>query len=151
MQYSPRNLNLFFLFKIPSAYFTGIRTRYIDDQKAILTVRHRWINQNPFRSLYFGVQAMAAEIATGVLVMKNIRNSKRNISMLVTHQQGNFTKKATGLITFTCNDGLLISEVIQKAIETGEGQTLVLKSVGVNEDNVVVSSFEFHWGIKVRD
>ena len=39
------------------------------------TVKHRWINQNPFNSMYFAVQAMAAELSTGALVM--IANSKK--------------------------------------------------------------------------
>jgi hypothetical protein len=35
--------------------------------------KHRWINQNPFNSMYFAVQAMAAELATGALVMFQIQ------------------------------------------------------------------------------
>ena len=71
--------------------------------------------------------------------------------MLVTHQQGNFTKKATGKITFICEDGSLIGDVITKAINTGEAQTVILKSTGINENNDMVSNFEFHWGIKVKE
>lgn len=150
MQFTLKDINKFLLFKLPSAYFVGIRIKYLDDSKSVFTVKHRWINQNPFNSLYFGVQAMAAEISTGVLVMKYIAGTGKKISMLVTHQAGTFTKKATGRITFTCEDGAEINEVIQKAIETGEGQTLILQSVGKNEEGVVVSTFDFHWGIKVK-
>jgi hypothetical protein len=32
----------------------------------VATVKHRWINQNPFNSMYFAVQAMAAELSTGL-------------------------------------------------------------------------------------
>jgi hypothetical protein len=37
----------------------------------VVSVKHRWINQNPFNSMYFAVQAMAAELATGALVMSD--------------------------------------------------------------------------------
>ena len=150
MNFTVSNINKFLLLKLPSAYFTGIRMREITDEKAEITVTHRWINQNPFRSMYFGVQAMAAELSTGVLVMKNIQDSKKRISMLVTHQQGTFTKKATGKIRFVCEEGSLIKDVISKAIATGEGQTLVLHATGWNENQEVVSTFEFHWGLKVK-
>jgi hypothetical protein len=52
--------------------------------------------------------------------------------MLVANNKGNFTKKATGRITFTCNDGHLIKEVIERTI-TKEGQTLDENLAGVNE------------------
>jgi len=39
----------------------------------VATVKHRWLNQNPFNSMYFAVQAMAAELTTGALVMYQIK------------------------------------------------------------------------------
>ena len=35
-------------------------------QKAIVTVRHKWFNQNPFKSMFWAVQGMAAELSTGI-------------------------------------------------------------------------------------
>jgi hypothetical protein len=37
-----------------------------------------------------------------------------------------------------------------KAIETGEGQSIVLKAEGFNEENDMVSNFEFTWSIKLK-
>ena len=138
------------LYKLPSAYFCGVRVRSISREKAIVKVKHRWINQNPFKSLYWAVQGMASEFASGILVMQEIRNSKKNISMLVTHQEGRFTKKAKGKILFTCNDGNLIRETIQKSIETKEGQIIHLKTEGVDEKGDVVSQFIYEWSIKAK-
>lgn len=150
MKISPRKINLFMLYKLPSAYFCGVRVRSISREKAIVKVKHRWINQNPFKSLYWAVQGMASEFASGILVMQEIRNSKKNISMLVTHQEGRFTKKAKGKILFTCNDGNLIRETIQKSIETKEGQIIHLKTEGVDEKGDVVSQFIYEWSIKAK-
>ena len=138
------------MFKLPAAYFTGVRTTYIDREKCIVTVKHRWINQNPFNSMFWAVQGMAAELATGALVMQSIRQSGQKISMLVAYNNATFTKKATGKITFTCVDGAKVTEAISKAIETGEGQTVWLTSRGVNEDGVEVSAFNFEWTLKVK-
>ena len=77
--------------------------------------------------MFWAAQGMAAELPTGVLVMKAIRDSGRKVSMLVTHQQADFYKKATGKITFSCTGGDEISRTaIETSIQTGEGQEIVL-------------------------
>jgi len=150
MEVTVKKMKRFLMFKLPSAYLCGVRLQEIDASKSVVTVKYKWINQNPFRSMYFAVQSMAAELTTGAIVIKKIGESGQQISMLVTNHKGSFTKKAVGLITFTCNDGNLIDEALQRTIETGEGQTIVMKSVGVNEQGEQVSSYEFEWGIKLK-
>ncbi|MFA7445832.1 MAG: DUF4442 domain-containing protein [Flavobacteriaceae bacterium] len=150
MKFTPSKLNTFLFFKLPSAYISGVRVKKITEQSCEVTVRHRWINQNPFRSMYFAVQAMAAELTTGALVMYQIQKSKKKISMLVFSNKSSFTKKATGKITFSCSEGHKITEAINKAIETKEGQTCWMKSVGINEKGEQVAVFEFEWTVKVK-
>jgi len=149
-KFSKSNLNLFLALKLPSAFFSGIRVVSISDHKATARVKHRWINQNPFKSLYWATQGMAAELVTGLLMMKKIKDSNLKISMLVVHQSGNFTKKATGKITFSCNEGAQIDEAILLAVQSGEGQTLILTAAGTDEENELVSNFEFTWSIKLK-
>jgi hypothetical protein len=150
-RFTVKNMNRFLLFKIPSAYFSGVRVTELTDNKVVAKVKFKWRNQNPFKSMYWAVQGMASELTTGVLVMKHIAESKKKISMLVTHQEADFFKKAKGTITFSCNDGIEIKEAIQKTIKTGKGQTIILKSDGFNEDGVKVSSFSYTWSIKVKN
>jgi hypothetical protein len=150
MNISPSKLNTFLIFKLPAAYFSGIRTKHLDDTTCIVSVKHRWINQNPFNSMFWAVQGMAAELTTGALMMKKIKESGKKVSMLVANNNASFTKKATGRITFKCDEGLKIDQAITKAIETGEGQTIWLNSNGVNSDGVEVSSFNFEWTLKVK-
>lgn len=150
MKISVSSLNKFLLFKLPSAYICGVRVRQIDENKCVVTVKHRWINQNPFNSMYFAVQAMAAELSTGALVMLEIQKSGKKISMLVANNKSNFSKKATGRITFTCNDGALADKAIQEAIATGEGQTFWMKSIGTNEKGEQVSEMDFEWSVRTK-
>ena len=93
---------------------------------------------------------MDAELSTGAMVMSCIRASKKNISMLVANNKATFYKKATGKITFICNDGKLIEQTIKDAILSGEGKTCWMKSEGFNEDGILVSVFEFEWTLKVK-
>lgn len=150
MQFSIRFLNRYLLWKLPSAYFTGIRVAVIDERKVVTRVKHRWINQNPFRSLYFGVQVMAAELSTGILVMRSIYQSQVIVSMLVTEQKAKFTKKAVGIISFTCESGQEINDAVARTIATGEGEVLLLQSVGKDEKGDVVAVCEFQWSIKKK-
>lgn len=150
MQFTTRKLNQFLLLKLPSAFFTGVRVEQMDENRAVVKVKHRWISQNPFNSLYYGVQAMAAELSTGVLVLKKISASKKKISMLVTKQSATFTKKGRGMVRFTCDDGAKINQAILDTIKTGDGQTIMLHSVGLNEADEVVSTFEFEWSLKIK-
>jgi len=143
-------INLFTFFKLPSAWWCGVRLKSIDENRAVATVKHRWFNQNPFNSMFWAVQGMAAEFTTGILVSTAIRESGRKISMLVQNNNANFSKKATGRITFTCEDGHLIDDALKKTIETGEGQTIWMKSIGVNQVGVVVSTFNFEWTVKLK-
>jgi hypothetical protein len=150
MKITPKKVNSFMLFKLPLAYLGGVRVASIAETESIVNIKHRWINQNPYKSMFWAAQGMAAEMTTGVLVMSQIEKSNRNISMLVTHQEAKFTKKATGKIQFICKDGGLIKDAIQKSIDTGEGQAITLTSEGFNKDGVSVSKFQFEWSLKVK-
>jgi len=150
MEVTVKNMNKFLMFKLPSAFLCGVKLKELDDTKSVVKVKHRWINQNPFNSMYFAVQSMAAELTTGAIVIKKIKESGQRVSMLVTNHNGTFTKKAVGLITFTCNDGSLIDDALKRTIETGEGQTILMKSIGVNENGEQVSAYEFEWSIKLK-
>ena len=150
MPLKPSQINQFTMFKLPSAYFCGVRATEISETHCVTTVKHRWINQNPFNSMFWAVQGMAAELATGAMVMGTIKDSGKRISMLVANNKANFSKKARGRITFTCNDGLACKEAIAKTIATGEGQTIWMKSIGVDKAGDVVSTFEFEWTVKVK-
>ena len=150
MKLTPSKINTFNFFKLPAVFWTGVRVKTIDDNSCTVSVKHRWINQNPFNSMFWAVQGMAAELSTGALVLMKIRESGKKVSMLVTNNNASFTKKATGRIIFKCNDGHLIDEALKKSIETGEGQAFWMQSIGTNKDGVVVSTFNFEWSVRVK-
>lgn len=150
MKLTPKKINLFLLAKLPSAYLCGVRLKSISDIKSSTSVKFKWINQNPFGSMFWAVQGMAAELATGALVMQKIHESGKNISMLVASNNATFSKKAKGRITFNCTDGDKLDRVIEKVIESGEGHVIVMSAIGINEEGVVVSSFNFEWTLKLK-
>ena len=151
MKITPSKLNLLLLFKLPAAYFTGVRVTYLDSEQCSTSVKFRWINQNPFKSMFWAVQGMAAELTTGALLISKIKSGKLDMSTLLLNSKGTFIKRVRGKVTFTCADGLLVDHVIAKAIETGEGQSIKMHSIGINEEGMEVSNFSFDWSIKIRE
>ena len=101
--------------------------------------------------MFWAVQGMAAELSTGALVMKSIKESGKPISMLVANNKATFNKKATGRIIFKCEDGEKVASAIKNAISTGEGQTCWMHAKGFNKEGLVVSEFDFEWTVKLRN
>ena len=141
----------FFLFqKLPAALFAGLRIHYFDDQKCVVRIRYSWFTQNPFKSIYFAVEAMAAELCSGMLAFGQVYMLNPKISMLVVKMEVNFIKKATGTVLFTCEDGAAIQAAINDSIATGEGKTITCMSKGKNSANEVVAEFLITWSFKAK-
>lgn len=146
---NPIKYKLFLLAKLPMAFLSGLRVTQLSPQQASVQVRFKWLNQNPFKSIYFAVLSMAAELSTGLLAFGQIYK-RHAVSMLVTKVEGNFYKKAVGKIVFTCNNGNDVINAIEETIATKQGTTVVCKSVGINEQNEEVATFYFTWSFKAK-
>jgi hypothetical protein len=145
----PIKMRLFLFAKLPSAWFMGVRVKKMTADAAEVSVNMGWRSQNPFQSIYFAAQAAAAEMSTGLLAMAGIQG-RGSISMLVSNIEGEFLKKATTKTVFTCNSGAKIYEAIQKAIDTGEGQTIRVETIGIQKTGEVVSKFYITWSFKAK-
>lgn len=150
MTLKPSKVNLFLLLKLPSAWICGVRLISIDAKKSEVSVKHRWINQNPFKSLYFAVQNMAAELSTGVLVMQSIQSQSQKVSMLVLKANSEFFKKATGRIRFECKDGEQIENIVRKSIDDNSPELIDVSVNAYNTENELVSKFSFTWSVKPK-
>ena len=100
--------------------------------------------------MFWAVQGMAAELTTGLLITKRIKESKAKISMLVLNNTANFSKKATGRITFKCTQGAELNSLMKELIKSGEPKTIWMESVGTDEAGDVVSHFKFEWTLIVK-
>ncbi len=142
--------NLFLFSKLPSAFFSGVRVQFADENKCAVTVPYKWFSQNPFKSTYFACLSMAAEMSTGVLGLAHVHKRNPAVSMLVVNISGSFIKKAVGKTSFVCNDGLIIKQTIEAAILNAEGKTVIAKSTGTNAQGEVVAEFLITWSFKAK-
>ena len=137
-------------YKLPLGFIAGLRIEEFTPDECSVSLPYRWRTQNPFRSIYFAAQSMAAEMSTAALAMLAIESSQENIAMLVTDLQASFSQKANDRTTFTCNQGKEVFETIQKAIETGEGTKLTMNTIGRLPNGTEVSRFSVTWSFKKR-
>ncbi|MDO9375434.1 MAG: DUF4442 domain-containing protein [Ferruginibacter sp.] len=146
----PVKFRMFLFNKLPSAFFSGVRVRHIDDERCVVTIPYKWFSQNPFRSTYFACLAMAAEMSTGLLSMKHTYKKSPAISMLVVGLEATYFKKATGITVFTCEEGTTLKTLVAEAIHSGEARSARIKSTGKNEAGVLVAEFFITWSFKVK-
>ena len=146
---TPSKINRWMLFKLPAAWLSGVRLSLINDSRCEVKVKFKWINQNPYRSMFWAVQGMAAELTTGMLLTNSIQNSKANISMLLVSNKSNFHKKAVGKITFICEEGENAKKLINSTIQNITSKAW-FKAKGFDETGDLVSEFDFEWSCKKR-
>ena len=150
MKITKRSIRYFTLLKLPLVYFSGIRVTIINSEGVEASVKLKWINQNPFRSMFWAVQGMAAELTSGVLLMREIETQKSSVSMLLIETKASFSKKAKGKIRFSCDEVKKAKDLVDKAISSGEGQRHWFTSIGIDQNGDEVSRFQFHWSVKSK-
>ena len=142
----------FLLFKdLPSAWLCGVRVKDLNDKKCVISVRHNWFNSNPFKSLYWAVQGMASELATGLAIIDFANKNKLKISMLVISNESKFLKKAKGLIRFECDQVNTLKKTLSSLSKNKTTDKIKLKSTGYDESGDVVSEFIYEWSFKLKE
>lgn len=147
---SPFKFRLFMLRKLPMAFIAGLRLIEISEGKSGVSIKYKYLTQNPFRSLYFACLAMAGELASGILALVHSQGGSIPVSMLVVHMEADFTKKAVGRIIFTCSDGAIIKKAVEECRQTGEGRTVIATSTGLDESGDKVAEFKITWSFKAK-
>jgi len=150
MEFTPLGINLYTFFNLPSAWWCGVRVKEISSKYCSIKVNLNWINKNPFKSIFWAIQGMAAELSTGVLIMQASKSFKCDISMLVINNKATFTKKAKGQIVFSCDNGEAVDKTFTKLLKKNKSQTLWLKAKGIDKEGDIVSTFDFEWTLLLK-
>ena len=68
---------------MPGAWFAGLRMDEIDDKICTTSLPGGWRTQNPFKTMYWAVQGMGAELATGAVPFAISRSMSEKLRMFV--------------------------------------------------------------------
>ena len=147
---STLKFRLYLLFNLPIGWLAGMKIIDFTEKHCITSVPFNWINKNPFKSVYFAVQSMAAELSTATACMVAIQGYQPSIALIIVDMKGKFHKKATGKLFFTCIHQSQAYDTAARAVALKKAQELSLKTIGKMSDGTVVSDFTFTWSFKQR-
>lgn len=140
----------FTVLSMPSAAFVGLRLVRADDEVCVTSIPGGWRSQNPFKTMYWAAQGMAAELATGVHPFAYSRAIEGGLRMFVVGTEATFVKRANGKIVFTCEDIPAVRAAIEETLATGEGVDLDMRAIGRDQSGDVVSEWVFKWNFRAR-
>ena len=117
--------------KVPLIWLCRPKIIAIDEQHVEVKIPLRRRTKNHHNSMYFGALAIGADLAGGFLAMCKAKDRGKHISLVFKGMRAEFLKRPEGDVHFVCHDGLLIDEMLQTTLKTGER---------VNED-VAITAF----------
>lgn len=142
---------IFTALSMPAAWFSGIRMDKIDHETCTTSLPGGWRSKNPFKTMYWAVQGMGAELATGAAPFAISRSMDERLRMFVVGTEAKFVKRAKGRITFTCNDVAKARVAIEESLNTGEAVEIDLTSQGKDSEGEIVSEWVFKWNLLVTN
>jgi len=140
---------VFTALSMPTAWFAGLRIRELDNNVCVTTLPGGWRTQNPFKTMYWAVQGMGAELSTGAAPFAMSKSLPQKLRMFVVATEAKFTKTAKGKIIFTCNEVSLAKAAIEESIVTGKPVECNLNSIATDSSGDVVSEWIFKWNFLV--
>lgn len=146
----PLFFKLMLWFKLPLAALTGVSMVNMNRNECVVAVKYKWLNKNPFNTMYWAVMGMAAELCSGLIIMMYAYEKKPGISMYVVACKGKFVKTGLGKITFTCNNGTIIEKTVLECITHKTSRIIECETKAINEKGELVAEFVFTWSIKGR-
>ena len=145
----------FTFFDVPMGWIANMKLKELSFNHGVTSVPfqwyYRWQNKNPFKSMYFAVQSMAAELSTASIALLATHNKKPSIAYIIVEMKAKYIKKATSLTTFSCKEGNKIFAAVEECIKEKKGTIIEVKTIGKLEDGTIVSEFYFTWSFKQRN
>ena len=119
----------FGLFKVPMLFYISPVVAEITEQRCVVKVPLNFRTKNHLGSMYFGVLAAGADCAGGLIAMRLIHEGGNQVNLIFKDFHAEFLKRAEGDTYFTCEDGPGITDLVKRAVETGERVEMPVKIV----------------------
>lgn len=113
-------VRFFGLTKVPLIFFVSPSVVRLDDQQCIVKIPLNRRTKNHLNSMYFGVLATGADLAGGLVAMKEIADSKKQVALSFKDFHAEFLKRAEGDVHFVCTQIPEIKNFVAQVIASGE-------------------------------
>lgn len=131
--------------QMPLLAMVGPRVKELDEKSCRVELPFGFRNRNIFGTMYFAASMMAAEAATGVLVLYHGAKRSDKQRFIVRNVAADFIKPARSTVVFECLEGQVIADAFEEAARTGERVERTLEVVGRREDGQVVARVTVQW------
>ena|SRR3990167_6425192 len=139
--------------KIPMLGFAQPTLVDMTDSRVEVKVPLNWRTRNHLKSMYFGVLAVGADTAVGLLAVQRIKASGKRVDLIFKDFRADFKKRAEGDVHFICEDGLAVSALVDEALRSGErvSRTITARAVVPSVDpKETVAEFALTLSLKKR-
>ena len=145
-------LRLFGLLKIPMVFSMSPSVMESSPEKIVIKVPLNRRNKNHVNTMYVGVLAGAADVTVGYLAINAIKRSGEKVSFVIRDMKVNFLKRADGDVFFSCEDGKIIQDAVQEAINTGIRVNLPVKITAIvpSKQSEPVATFDLTISLKKK-
>ncbi len=147
---APFAMTLFQGAKMPLGLAAGLTLDKIDRDVCEISIPGGWRTQNPFGSMYWAAQGMAAEMATGIHPFILSQAAPFPVQMILGSCQGTFVKMCKGRARFVFNQGALVAEKLEETIASGERLECPTEVIGYDPSGDEVSRWIFTWSLKAK-
>lgn len=113
-------VRLFGFTKVPLIFWVSPSVVKLDDSECIVKIPLNRRTKNHLNSMYFGVLATGADLAGGLVAMKEITESKKKVALSFKDFHAEFLKRAEGDVHFVCTEIPQVKKFVKDVIESGE-------------------------------
>lgn len=148
------SLRAFGLLNIPSLFMVSPSVVRLSDKECEVKIPLNWITRNHLGTMYFGVLAMGADCAGGLIAMEAIRKSKKKVALLFKDFKADFLKRAEGDVHFICKEGKKIREQVEETIKSGKRTNRTVHILAITpkvSGDEPVAKFELTLSLKAKD
>lgn len=111
-------LRSFSFFKIPLIFLVSPSVVKLTSKVCEIKIPLNWVTKNHLGSMYFGVLAVGADCAGGLIAMETIRTSKKEVSLVFKDFKAEFLKRPEADVHFKCSDGEDIRHMVQQTLKS---------------------------------
>ena len=145
----PWQLRIWMLTHLPMGLVSGMSIESLDENSCKVVLKDRLWIRNPFRSVFWAVMGMAAELSSGSLVYAWA--SGTNSKFILTGIEGKFLKKLRGKSSYFCQSGQEVRRSLDSLENPGDQIVLIMPVIAQDQAGDTVAEFQFHWQFKKPD
>lgn len=145
-----QKLFLIGLFKIPMIGFVRPKIILMNEIDAVVKIRMKRRTKNHLNSMYLGALAVGADIAAGMHAFFINEIEGTNMRFAFKGMKAEFIKRAESDVYFKSQDGNLIRQSFNLAVESGDSINQEIKVTATDSHNELIAEFIMTVSIKVK-